>query len=176
MKSVITLILSFFVLITLSTTTAFGAEKTVKILAPWQGHGQVFKVAPEKLKVVGSFDGIMYINGGNGDLDAAIFMCPGTQRIDLKTKKTVLEADCIIKKGEDKVAYATIKTQGKVGASQGVFRLVGGEGKWKGISGEGKVVIRTAIGDMAINQKTGAVIDAAAGLAVWPALKVKLPK
>lgn len=176
MKAVKVIVLAAFVLMSVGSVSVMAAEKTVKILAPWQGHGQVFKVAPDALKVVGSFDGIMYIDGGNGDLDAAIFMCPGTQRIDLKTKKTVLHADCVISKGKDKVAYATLNASGEVGASEGTFTLVGGEGKWKGISGEGKVVIRTAIGDIAVSKKTGAVIDSAAGLAVWPSLKVNLPK
>jgi hypothetical protein len=176
MKTVKVMVLAAFVLMSVGSVSVMAAEKTVKILAPWQGHGQVFKVAPEKLKVIGSFDGIMYIDGGNGDLDAAIFMCPGIQKIDLKTKKTSIEADCVISKGKDRIAYATLTATGKVGASEGTFTLVGGEGKWKGISGEGKVVIRTAMGDIAVNEKTGAVIDKAAGLAVWPALKVNLPK
>jgi len=176
MKAVKVMVLAAFVLMVVGSVSAIAAEKTVKILAPWQGHGQVFKVAPEKLKVIGSFDGIMYIDGGNGELDAAVFMCPGTQSIDLKTKKTAIDANCVISKGKDKVAYATMNTTGKVGASEGTFKLVGGEGKWKGISGEGKVVIRTAMGEMAVNKETGTVINAAAGLAVWPALKVNLPK
>ncbi len=176
MKAVKIIVLAAFVLMSVGSVSAMAAEKTVKILAPWQGHGQVFKVAPEQLKVVGSFDGIMYIDGGNGELDAAVFMCPGTERIDMKTKETTINADCIISKGKDHVAYATLTASGHVGASEGTFKLVGGEGKWKGISGEGKVVIRTAIGDIAINKETGTVIDSAAGLAVWPALKVNLPK
>ncbi len=158
-----------------AVSPALSAEKTVKILAPWQAHGQVFKVAPDKVKVVGMFDGIMYIDNSNGDLDAAVFMCPGSQYIDLETGKTVIEADCVISKGEDKVAYAKLNATGHIGSSKGTFVLKGGEGKWKGISGQGEVVIRTALGDIAVHKKTGTVIDKAAGLAVWPAMKVSLP-
>lgn len=159
-----------------SSVSAFAEEVTLNILAPWQGHGQVFKVAPDMVKVVGSFDGIMYINKGNDELDAAVFMCPGTEYINIKTGETKIAADCVISKGEDKLAYATFNATGHVGSAEGKFVLKGGEGKWEGISGEGDVTIRTALGDIAINEKTGAVIDTAAGLAVWPSMKVKLPK
>ncbi len=176
MKRVKSVVVAAIFFITIAGVSAFAAEKTVKILAPWQAQGQVYKIAPEKLKIVGSFNGIMYIDDANGDLDAAVFMCPGTQRIDLKTKKTELNADCVITKGDDRIAYARLKTSGQIGASQGTFTIVGGERKWKGISGEGKVVIRTAFGDLGVNKKNGEVINAATGLAVWPALKVRLPK
>lgn len=178
MNSLKTIALALFIMAAVATSAAAG-ESTLKILAPWQGHGEVFKVAPGKVKVVGSFDGIMYIDNGKGELDAAVFMCPGTEYIDLDTKKASIQADCIIskgaEKGKEKVAYATLKAEGHIGAFDGDFQIVGGEGKWKGISGGGKVSIRTALGSMALNKKTGELINKAAGLAVWPALKVKLP-
>ncbi len=158
-----------------AVSPALAGEKTVKILAPWQAHGQVFKVAPDKIKVVGMFDGIMYIDNSSGDLDAAVFMCPASEYIDLKTGRTVIEADCVISKGGDRVAYAKLDATGHIGSAKGTFTLKGGEGKWKGMSGQGDVVIRTALGDIAVHKKSGAVIDKAAGLAVWPALKVRLP-
>ncbi len=176
MKAVNVLVCAAFLVVTIIGSSAIAAEKTVKILAPWQAQGQIFKIAPDKFKIVGAFNGIMYIDDGAGDLNAALFMCPGQQYIDLKTKQTSLEADCIISKGDNKIAYAKMKTSGQIGASQGTFRIVGGEGKWKGISGEGKVVVRTALGNIGQNKKNGAVINDSAGLAVWPALKVKMPR
>ena len=180
MKALKIVVLATFFMMAVGAASVLAAESMVKILAPWQGHGQVFKIAPDKVKVVGSFDGIMYIDNGKGELDAAVFMCPGTEYINLATKKAHIQADCVITKGTEKgkkvkVAYATLKADGQPGAFDGNFKIVGGEGAWKGISGGGEVTIRTAIGDMAVNKKTGEVINAAAGLAVWPALKVKFP-
>ncbi len=156
-------------------TSAIGADVTLKILAPWQGKGQVFKIAPNKVKVVGSFDGIMYIDQGRGELDAAVFMCPGTEYINLDTKRATIEADCMISKGKNKVAYARLTAKGELGALDGDFVIVGGERQWKGMSGKGKVTIRTALGTTALNKKTGELINSAAGLAVWPALKISKP-
>ncbi len=154
---------------------AMAEDIVVKILAPWQAHGQVYKVAPNKVKVVGSLDGIMYIDNGTGDLDAAIFMCPGVEYINLNSKKTKIKADCVISKGDTKIAYATLEANGIMGAASGSFKIIGGEKKWRGISGGGKVIIRTALGQTALNKKNGEVINSAAGLAVWPSLKVHLP-
>ncbi len=168
--------LALIFLTTIFMGSSIAADATLKILAPWQAGGKVYKIAPNKVKVVGSFDGIMYIDSGKGDLDAALFMCPGVQYINLDTKKAEVTADCVITKGDSKIAYATITASGLMGALSGNFKIIGGEKKWRGISGEGKVVIRTALGQTALNKKSGEVINAAAGLAVWPALKVSLPR
>ncbi len=168
------MVLITFFLAVLLVLPAFGGQVTLKILAPWQGKGQVFKVAPNKVKVVGSFNGIMYIDQGKGDLDAAVFMCPGTEYINLDTKRASINADCMISKGKNRVAYAKLTAKGEMGALEGNFVIVGGEKKWRGISGKGKVTIRTALGATALNKKTGELINSAAGLAVWPALKVSL--
>ena len=165
------MILVFF----LSVSSSWAAEVTVKILAPWQGRGEVYKVSPSRIKVVGVFNGIMYIDRGTKELDAALFMCPGTQYIDLNTKKADLYADCIVSKGEDKVAYGTLRASGPVGALKGKFTIHGGEGDWAQISGEGRVFIRTAVGETDLNKKTGEVFRSAAGLAIWDPLKIKLP-
>ncbi len=154
---------------------AFSGEVTLKILAPWQGKGQVFKIAPNKVKVVGAFDGIMYIDSGKGELDAAVFMCPGTEYINLDTKQATIKADCMISKGKNKIAYAKLNAKGELGALDGDFEIIGGEKKWRGMTGKGKVTIRTALGATALNKNTGELINSAAGLAVWPALKVRLP-
>lgn len=150
-------------------------EATLNVLAPWQGQGQVFKVGPNKIKLVGSFEGIMYIENGQGDLDAALMNCAGVEYIDVDTQKATLKADCVITKSDDKVAYATLTASGKIGEMKGSFVITGGEGKWKGISGEGDIFIRTVMGKLAINKQTGETVRSALGLAIWPELKVRLP-
>ena len=62
-------------------------EQTVSMIAPWDGKGRVFKVGPDKLKFLGAFEGIIYIQDAKGALDAAVFICPAVQEIDLKTSK-----------------------------------------------------------------------------------------
>ncbi len=50
-----------------------------------------------------------------------------------------------------------------------------GEGPFEGIQGSSDMSIRSALGAMAVDAKSGSVIQAAEGLAIWPNLKYTLP-
>ena len=41
---------------------ALGEERIVQAMAPWQGSGEVFVVAPEKLMILVSFTGHCQVN------------------------------------------------------------------------------------------------------------------
>jgi hypothetical protein len=58
---------------------ALGEERTVQAMALWQGSSEVFAVAPEKLMILGSFAGIMYLQGTQSALDAVVILCPAVQ-------------------------------------------------------------------------------------------------
>ncbi len=172
--------LSMIIIVVLMVIKGYGevlAEETSsKILAPWQSKGQVFKVAPDKIKIVGFFEGIMYVNSRDLlEFDTAIFKCPGNEYINLKTREASINTDCIISRGDDRIAYATLTASGRAGQLRGEFVIVGGEGKWKGISGKGEIAIRTAMGEMALNKRTSAVINSSTGLAIWHSIKVRFP-
>ena len=61
------------------------------------------------------------------------------------------------------------------GACAGELTITGGTGKFEGISGGGPMLVRAALAETAASQSSGAVIRGAAGLAVWPELKYKIP-
>ena len=149
-------------------------EVNLKILAPWEAAGHVFKVGPEKLQFIGTFQGIMYIEDGTDDLDAALFVCPATQEINISNRQTIAHGRCLIN-DEDGIVYAEFTCKGVVGACQGKFKITGGEGPFEGIQGGSDMAIRSALGAMAVDLKSGSVIQAAEGLAVWPNLKYTLP-
>ena len=64
---------------------------------------------------------------------------------------------------------------GVIGTSQGTFTITGGTGSLEGITGSGNMYTRTALGATALNLESGDVLEAAAGIAFWPELKVKRP-
>jgi hypothetical protein len=175
LKNLIISLVSIAILTAAGST--FAAEKTLEILAPWQGSGQIFKIAPEEAKVVGTFQGIMYISSKEDtSLDAALFQCPSVQRINLTDQSMSIEGDCVIVKGENKLAYAKFTCEGKIGTCTGLFTLTGGEGDFAGISGQGEMMIRTTFGARAADMKTGEMITAGVGLAMWRDFKVSLPE
>ena len=150
-------------------------EVSLKILAPWEAAGHVFKVGPEKLQFIGTFQGIMYIENAEDELDAALFICPATQEINTVNRETIAHGRCMITEGEEDFVYAEFTCKGVVGACNGKFNITDGEGQFKGIKGSSDMMIRSALGAMAVDLKSGSVVQAAEGLAVWPNLKYTLP-
>ena len=156
--------------------SAWAEEKAFKMLAPWEAQGRVFRVGPDTLQFLGTFEGIMYIESGEGNLDAAVFTCPATQEINTTDGKTKAHGRCMITgtEGADSV-FADFTCAGIIGGCKGRFLLTGGTGKFAGIKGSSDMVVRSALGGMAVDVKSGSVIQAAQGLAIWPNLKYTLP-
>jgi len=150
-------------------------ERTVSIMAPWEGKGRVFLIGPEKLKFLGAFEGVMYIEDAKGELDAAVFVCPVVQEIDAKMNKTTINGNCLIETKNDDLVFAELSLIGVIGASQGKFTITGGTGSLEGITGSGDMYARTSLGATAVDLESGAVLEAAAGMALWPELKVNRP-
>ena len=149
-------------------------EGTVKILAPWQSTGDVYQIGENELLFTGKGTGIMYIENGEGALNAAVFVCPGSREISLDSGKSVAHGRCIISSGEGKV-FAKYRCEGKMGICKGPFTLTGGTEKFAGITGEGEIIVRTELGGIVVDMKSGDAVRGAAGLAVWPSLKYKIP-
>ena len=157
-------------------SSAWAAEEgTVKMFAPWQSGGQVFQVGPDKLLFQGRAEGIMYIEDGEGALDAALFVCPGSREISLAQKKVVASGRCIIKGSGGGTVFAEFECSGKPGVCNGKFTLTGGTGRFAGITGGGDIIVRTVLGEMASDLQSGETISGSAGLAIWPSLSYKIP-
>ncbi len=158
-----------------SSISMAAEEGTVAVMAPWEGSGQVFQVAPDKLMVYSRYTGIMYIKDKKGALDTAVMLCPGVDEINVETKRTKGRGHCIISDGEDSLVFSEWTCVGTLGGCEGDFKITGGTGEFEGISGGGKMQVRTALVDAAIDLSSGSVIKDAAGLAVWPELTYKIP-
>ena len=127
------------------------------------------------MQFIGTFKGIMYIEDGSDELDAALLICPATQEINTTTSATIAHGRCMITESAGHRIYADFTCKGRVGSCDGIFKLTGGEGPYEGIQGSSKMVIRSALGGMAVDADSGSVIRAAKGLAAWPDLKYTLP-
>jgi len=168
-------LLLFIIVVLMGVVSVQAEERTVQIMAPWEGKGRVFLIGPEKLKFLGAFEGIMYIQDAKGALDAAVFVCPAVQEIDAKMNKTTINGNCLIKTENGDLVFAELSLAGVIGTSQGTFTITGGTGSLEGITGSGAMHARTALGAMAVDLESGAVLEAAAGMAIWPELKVNRP-
>lgn len=155
--------------------TAFADQGTAKILAPWEANGQLFQIAVDKLQFIGTFEGIMYIEHGEGLLDAALFTCPSTQIIHVLSNRLESHGFCTIESPTGDSVYAEFTCNGEPGSCKGIFTLTGGTGRLAGITGQSDMIVRTALSGTAMNEATGGTVSAAKGLAIWPEMRFEFP-
>jgi hypothetical protein len=150
-------------------------EGTVQAIIPWEGEGRVFHVGTNSLMFLGSLKGVMYIENAEGEMHEALVICPIVQELNLETGSTEASGRCEITAGPDSVAYAKLSCKGKPGECAGEFTLVDGEGEFVGITGSGKLSVRSPIRTIIADLPTGAVLRVASGLAVIKNLKYSIP-
>lgn len=160
----------------LNATSAFTAEQdTVQAVIPWEGEGRVFQVNTETMMFLGALHGVLYVQSSRGDIHEAFVMCPVTQTVKTETGESTATGHCEIVASSEDVAYATLSCDGKVGDCRGTFTLVDGGGEFAGISGEGKLRIRSPFGALVEGVAAGADIRIASGLAIIDDLKYRIP-
>ena len=154
---------------------AYGETNTISAIIPWQGQGQIFPVAIGKLRFLGVIEGIMYVETAEGAMNEAFVRCPIVQDIDASDRSTSTSGNCVIIASPDNTVFAEITCEGIAGLCKGEFRLTGGTGRFAGVSGSGKMTVRSPVHALAADLTDGTLIHAAAGLLQMPALEVNLP-
>ena len=150
-------------------------EGTVQAIIPWEGEGRVFQADTNTILFLGALKGIMYVESSDGQMHEALVVCPIVQEINLETGSTNASGRCEITAGPDSVAYAKITCAGKPGECVGEFELVDGEGEFTGITGSGKLSVRSPIRALIKDMPTGALLRVASGLAIINDLKYSIP-
>ena len=168
-------LLAGFALLLTSVGEAQAEEGTIRAMAPWEGSGQIFATGPETRMLLGSFSGILYVEKGKGTLDAAIMLCPAIQRLAWTQGKMEANGHCVISRSDKDLVYADWKCEGRPGECTGEMKITGGAGKFEGITAGGKMLIRAALVETALNLRDGDIVRNAVGLAVWPELKYVIP-
>ena len=94
-NSVISLTAAVLVLCGWATASLAETNRVSAIIA-WQGQGQLFPVAVDKLRFLGAFEGIMYVETAEGDMNEAFVRCPVVQDVDGASKSTenAMPSDC----------------------------------------------------------------------------------
>ena len=160
----------------LALSPARAAEQgTVQAAIPWDGEGQVFRVSASTMMFLGSLKGIMYVENSRGEMHEGFVVCPIMQELDLETGSTQATGHCQIIASPENVLYAKLSCKGKVGVCEGEFTLTDGEGKFAGVSGSGKLKVRSPIRALIGDLANGSVLRVASGLATISDLKYSIP-
>lgn len=150
-------------------------QDTVQAVIPWEAEGRVFQVDTHTMLFLGALKGVMYIESSRGEMHEGFVMCPVMQELDLKTGATEATGRCEITASSQDVLYAELSCKGEVGDCKGTFKLVDGEGKFVGISGTGKLKVRSPMHALIADLSAGAVLRVSAGIVIINDLKYSIP-
>lgn len=168
--------LLIILMILLGWQTGIAAEEdTVQAVIPWEAEGRVFTVDTETAMFQGALHGILYVESSRGDINEAFVMCPFTQTIDLKSQESEAIAHCEITASGEDVAYARLSCNGAANDCNGTFVLTSGVGEFTGITGEGKLRVRSPISVIIPDTAAGADVGISSGLVIITDLKYRIP-
>jgi hypothetical protein len=172
-------ILLTLVFLLMAVGPANAEEATVEAFTSFKARGQIFPTGPNEATFVGSLSGIIYVKDHGSSMnissiDAGMITCPGTITIDTYSKFQVGKGKCVIVTPDSERVYAEFSCLGKhLNGCDGEFKITGGTGEKKSITGSGPIQLKSALSDFA--KAPGSVIEQASiGLAVWPELTYKI--
>lgn len=169
-------LISAMALLLIYFTPVHAAEQdTVQAIIPWEADGRVFQVDTNTMLYLGALEGVMYIESSRGEMHEAFVMCPIVQELNMETGVTEASGHCEIAASPDNVVFAELACKGEVGSCEGTFTLTDGEGEFAGISGAGKLRVRSPIRTLIADMGAGAVLRVGSGLAVIQDLKYRIP-
>ncbi len=151
-------------------------EIKLEATATWESSGSLYLVGEQQAMFVGGLNGVMFVHDGSGTLNAASISCPGMIDIDLETGLAAGSGRCIVTGVAGDRVFAQWNCVGiaMVGC-EGNFVLIGGTGRFQGVTGGGPMILRSALGSLTADLASGDVRSIGLGLAVWPDLTLKLP-
>lgn len=155
---------------------AHGAEEaTVKAFVAWQGSGQTLQTSVTEATFIGSISGTVYVETDKGPIASGEMICPATVRIVLESGAQTGSGRCVMTAPDDARIFADFTCSGYhlIGCS-GDFVFTGGTGRFAGITGGGRAVLRA--NERTLTAVGGAgVAETGSGILFWPALAYKLP-
>ncbi|MGO8920175.1 MAG: hypothetical protein ACLQJR_30115 [Stellaceae bacterium] len=154
---------------------AAGEEATVKAFAAWQGQGRTVQTGPHEATFVGLLIGPMYVETENGLLASGRIACPAIVAVGLEDGTQRGQGRCTITAQDGAQIYAEMACAGvyMVGCD-GDLKLTGGTKRFAGISGGGKVTIRSDARQITAMQDNSAKEEGTGSLYVSE-LHYKLP-
>lgn len=151
-------------------------ETTVSAFATWQSAGRLFLTGEQEALFVGGLNGLMFIEKGDGALNTAKIVCPATMVIRLTDGYMTGEGRCIMTGTQGNRVFGKWGCIGiALKGCKGIFELTAGTGRFRGISGGGTIILRTAIAEFVRKSTEKDAKGIGLGLIVWPKLTYKLP-
>jgi hypothetical protein len=159
----------------LCNPAAAGEESTLKGFSAWSTRGVAFQTGPHEATFVGALVGPIFAETDNGFIKSGQLTCPTIVQIGLEDGKELGQGRCTITAQDGALMFAQITCSGvfMVGC-EGTLTLTGGMGRFSGISGSGKVTIRSDLQRFVPVSEGTAAQDGTGSLSFWE-LHYKIP-
>ncbi len=174
-RFLLTAIISSLFLGSIWSSPVVAMEEVVEAIAPWKGDGFAFPVGEERAYMVGVYSGIMFVRDGKGSLHAGSIVCPGTIDADLEAMTKSGQGHCIITNVDGDRVFAEFTCSGDLESCKGPFTLVGGTGKFAGITGGGEMISQMQSQQVITVEGYESSRQKGEGIAVWPKLHYTIP-
>ena len=155
--------------------SASGEEATVEALSVYQSQGKLSKTGPSSATFAGTLSGLFFVMTSEGPGRPASIVCPGSLEVDLETGAQEGKGKCTIENRDGDEVYADWTCDGyHLVGCRGDFVLTGGLGRFEGVTGGGKMTVRSDVHEMAVQSK-GTVSRASQGVIWWQDLHYQVP-
>ncbi len=150
-------------------------QTTVRAVLPWDGAGRIFHIGTDTLLFLGAIDGVIYVETATGEFDQAFAQCPITQKLVVSTGQTSASGYCMITQSPEDTVFAELSCEGQVGGCEGVFTVTGGTGRFDGISGSSRMIVRSPLQALARDVGSGSELRVTSGIMLLPELTFTIP-
>jgi hypothetical protein len=158
----------------LSRPAAAAEEATITAFASWHGEGSTIQTGAEQATFVGALVGRIYVETEKGPLASGTLACPAMVEVGLKDDAQHGQARCAITAKDGAQIYAELTCAGYyLLGCNGDLKLTGGTERFAGITGGGKVIIRSD--ERRITVKRDRVGEEGSGILYLRELSYKLP-
>jgi hypothetical protein len=152
-----------------------GEEQSIQAFSAFEAEGQVLTTGPNEATYIGMLTGRLYIDTGQGPVDAGSIACPIVLHINLKGRTERGSGECALAGAAGNQAYFDLTCTGVplVGCS-GASTLNGGTGRFANATGGGAFVLRSSLHEF--EAKADSTVTAkSTGIIFWRELHYKIP-
>jgi len=155
---------------------AAAEEGKITAFAVWQGKGVTYPTEAKQGTAIGTITGTMYVMTEQGPVLSGELVCPLVMTFDQADSSQTGQARCTIS-SKDGVVYSQLSCTGfQYVGCKGDYKITGGTGRFAGITGGGKAVVRSESRSTgAEKDANGGVSEEARGVIYWQDLQYKIP-
>jgi hypothetical protein len=155
---------------------AAAEEGKITAFATWEGRGDFIQTGDKQQTFTGALVGVIYVLTDHGPTPSGSMICPVAVEVNQVDSSQTAKGHCTITAEDGSRIYSDLACTGfQLVGCAGDMKLTGGSGRFAGISGGGKVVIRSGSRTVVAGKSDVATPTQGTGTAYWESLEYKIP-